>query len=166
MKEIDIIPKLETKFSRFLAFMLCWAILANLFVWLNPPAHQKPTEYFNVCIVENGKPKSITTEELPQNPKFCQQELRNVVGVNEMFYFHLDKVDNEWELTQYGDSMSDPWVFRYRIENHQIIPLWYHYGSGFVLHFTSWLSALFLTTIIHTITKRIIQRKKNHQIEK
>lgn len=157
-------PIFANKFAKFLIFIFCWFVLAKIFVWLFPPEHMPLKEpyridYFRVCIVENGKPKSIARMDLPSNPQFCQQELTNIVGINEMFYFHLKHIDNEWELIQYGDSMSDPWVYRYRIENNHVIPLWYTYGGGFILHMMAFTYALMFLVIGQAIVKAIIKRK-------
>lgn len=160
--------KIPNPLAKFLAFMLIWTILANLYIFLNPPNQipiEKPyqKELFNICVIKDGKPSFSVLNGLPANSQFCQQPIEHIQGLNEFSYGHLDKLDNEWQLTRYGDSMADPFVYRYRIENNQVIPLWYSYNGGFVLHFTAWLFALFATTIIHAILNRIIQRKNRQK---
>lgn len=155
--------KIPKPLAKFLGFMLIWTILANLIVVLTPPDYHKPNEFFNVCVMEQNKPKTVIIKELPHSPIFCQQPYHHVEGNQPWFYFSLKSIDNQWEITQYNDSMADPFVYRYRIENNQIIPLWYHYGSGFLLHFSAWLFALFATMVIHAILNRVIQRKNKQK---
>lgn len=153
-------PFFASKFARFLAFILLWIVLANIYILLNPPkpiAIKEPyqKENFNVCIIKEGKPSFEIVKLLPPNPQFCQQPIKHIQRFNEAFYGSLEKVDNDWELTEYGDSMADPFVYCYRIEGNQVIPLWYSYGGGFVLHFTAGIISFFLTLIIYAIIKRV-----------
>lgn len=151
------------KFFRFLAFIVCWVVSANIIILFNPPKPRTPNEFFSVCVIENTKPTFKALNQLQPNTQLCQQPIKHIQGFNEAFHGYLEEVDNNWELTEYGDSMADPFVYRYRIENNQVIPLWYTYG-GMQLAMSSYFFAFFISLVLLALFNRIFPKNKkpNH----
>lgn len=105
------------------------AIVIQIAFGIGKPKPRTPNEFFNICVIKNEQPINLILKEY-KGELLCDTPLNNVPMNNPIFHFHLDNIDNEWELTTFSDSMADPFVYRYKIENHQVIPLWYHFGGN------------------------------------
>lgn len=120
--------KVLTAFKKFLSFILVWVVISFLLSF-DKPQPKTPSEYFNICVIKNQTPINIDLKEHKDEP-FCDTPLKNIPMNNPVFHFHLDNIDNEWEMTTFTDSMADPFVYRYKIENGKAIPLWWNYGGN------------------------------------
>lgn len=156
--------KFVRKLLKFIAFIVCWTILAKAYIYFNPTTHytygQNPNKDrgFLVCVVENGKPISEPLIYRTPTQALCEQPSTNNEFADKSFILERENSENQWQFTVYTDSPSDPWVFHYRVENQQVIPLWYTYG-GLGLSLIAWTYTLFITMAFYAILNRIIRHK-------
>lgn len=147
------------KLLKFCVFIAIWAVLANVLIFFNPtPRHNydPAQKSFLICTLKDGKPIAMLFDERKPEEPLCQQPYdRNDFADTAYYTYQLDKKADEWQFTSYTDSMSDPWIFYYRIENNQVIPVWYTYG-GIMLAISWWTASLFFTAIIYAIGRRVI----------
>lgn len=153
--------KILTAFKKFASFILVWAIIGFMLSF-DKPKPKTPSEYFNICVIKNQTPINIELKDHTGEP-LCNTPLKNIPMNNPVFHFHLNNIDNEWEMTTFTDSMADPFIYRYKIENNKAIPLWYNFGgnawkmSVVVFEF---FGAVLLLSIIKVIKNRLNKKNK------
>ncbi|MFW2176677.1 MULTISPECIES: hypothetical protein [unclassified Moraxella] len=143
---------------KFLAFMVCWAVLATLFNALMPPKHHQPNTIFSVCIIENNQPTLIRLTDLNHHV-LCTQETSQTKEDNPAFSFRLRQIKDDWEITEYADSPADPIVYHYQIKNNQVIPKWFSMG-GMTNSMLNWFWAFWVALIAYEIRQSIHRRKQ------
>lgn len=143
-----------------MTFIACWVIITKILILLNPPKHRTPDSMFSVCIIENDLPRVKSLDNLKDTDTLCRKKMTSDTSVNYVDYNAIKPVGNEWEVLNYSDSLADPFVYRYRIENNQVIPLWYSYHDTDIWRSLSGFWALLLALIIFSVVKKISKNKK------
>ncbi|WP_323842163.1 MULTISPECIES: hypothetical protein [unclassified Moraxella] len=147
----------KTKLQNFMIFLLVWAFIAWLLAIFTQPKAMKVGEYFHICVLDKQTPKAIAIKDY-QNEPFCDTPFDYKPINNPMFRFKLDKMGDEWQITEYTDSLSDPHIYRYKIIQNQAIPISHQYG-GMATKFSAVICGLFLTAFLRMILKRIKKKK-------
>lgn len=135
---------LSTRLRKIIFFILAWIMTGGI-LSLNKPMPKQPNEHFYICVMQNQQPINILFKDY-KNESFCETELKSIPMKNPHFYFHLNQINDEWEMTTFTDSMADPFIYRYKIENYKAVPLWYNYGER-VWYLSIVIISLFLTTL-------------------
>ncbi len=167
-QKLNKLPKWLSKIIlallKFVTFILLWYILTKISIFfLYKPRHYPiHKETFNVCVLKDNKPNWSTLEN-SRNFPLCQKNYKNV-QVGTYYWIDFEKIDNdnnEWQLTTWNDSMGDPFIYRYQINNKQINkvkPLWWSFG-GMMIKVSYAFFALLLSAIVWDIVKKIIKKR-------
>lgn len=155
-------PFFASKFLIFpikvIGFLVLWICFHKVLSLVNPIEKLSPNEFFRVCIIENNKPQLFLLSEIDSTQQLCQTNMTTDKEVNYVQYTSFKKVDNDWELTNYSDSMLDPWVYRYHIENNKITPLWYT-NNGNMHNSINTLISFISSLFFYKTLKKFISRK-------
>lgn len=150
---------------KFIGFMLLWMVIASGFDWFIKPNQHKPTDYFTICVMENNQPNVLILTERNSLP-LCQQDIEQT-NLKGFLYIELQQVQisdeaktdlTEWHLRTWNDSMGDPVVYHYQVQDDKVIPMWQLYG-GMMTTVSNWFLGLIVSTMIWQIGKRLIKFK-------
>lgn len=143
--------------KKILCIMGLYILISQLFVWQMKPKQLPPTDYFNVCVMENNTPNWITIKKITATQTICTQPLD--YRFPDLGSMHLRLLPNQiWELETWGDSMGDPFIYRYQIDNQgKITPINWEYG-GMMTRVMAYFGAIFITTFIWKIGKWLYRK--------
>lgn len=143
--------------KKSLLLMALYLMIAQILFFNMQPKAIQPNEYFRVCVLENGVPDTFIIKDIKPNQTVCTQELdHNFPSYGSM---HLRQLPNQvWELETWGDSMGDPFIYRYHIDNQgKIMPLNWAYG-GMMSRIIAYVWAVGITAILWKLGKFLINK--------
>lgn len=110
--------------------IIVWIAVSELLIWVTPKSNypNKP-EFFEICVMRNHQPRLITLDKYQSNQALCPETHFSSDDSPLRFDLKYFSQDNVWELTTSNDSLSDPHIYRYRVDNQQITPLTHTYGG-------------------------------------
>ncbi len=125
--------------------IIVWIAVSELLIWANPPNWRpvRNPEFFRICVMDNNEPKTIVLPERKPNQTLCTETHFQAENYPLRFDLKYLSQENMWELTTSNDSLSDPHIYRYRVDNQQITPLAYTYG-GMASKISTYVAVLIL----------------------
>lgn len=150
-------PVTNNKSKNLLIFLITWLIISGCLTLVIKPKNHQPNEYFQICVVKEQTPTSIAIKDYHNEP-FCDVPFENQPMTNPAFNFTLEKIGNDWQLTEYTDSPSDPHHYRYTIKNDNAVPITWQYG-GMVTNFSAVVFGLILSAILLKIYKAVFKKR-------
>ncbi|SSY79708.1 hypothetical protein [Alysiella crassa] len=143
--------------KKILSVIGLYILISQLFVWQMKTKPRPPSDYFNVCVMENNTPNLLTIKKIKTTQTVCTQPLD--YDFPHFGSMHLRLLPNQiWELETWRDSMGDPAIYRYQIDNQgKITPINWEYG-GMMMRVMAYIWAIFITTFIWKFGKWLYRK--------
>lgn len=141
--------------------IILWIAVSELLIWANPPNWRPVSnpEFFRICVMDNNEPKTIALPERKPHQTLCTETHFQAENYPLRFDLKYLSQDNVWELTTSNDSLGDPRIYRYRVDNQQVTPLAYTYG-GMMYRMILYMAGAVLVAIIWVCAKDILTKKR------
>lgn len=158
----QFLHSLLQRMARMALGISLWAICSILLYFpLFSPQEQPPTDFFKICIVEQGRATAILLKEYQQQP-LCQGEMSSSEPEN-LTHLEFDGRSSLQTLTEYSDSMVSPVIYVYQMnEQKQIQPISWRYAITF-MKFVSVFCGMWLSMMLYSGLRKYLKRQGKAQ---
>lgn len=156
-----LMKKILFEIIKLILFILIWWGMATISEW-QMPLKSRPvtqTEFFRFCVLVDGKIQSQSLQDYKKGEDvLCHTPVPDDGNgwFNYKYYFDITP-EQTYRLISYADSPADPYIYHYRIENQEIVPIDVQYG-GLMNQMAAWFYGLILTMILWAVGYRLYLR--------
>lgn len=159
----QFLHSLLQRMARIVLGISLWAICSILlyFTPLFYPKPKPPTDFFRICIVEQGRATAILLKDYQQQP-LCQGEMSSSEPEN-FTRLEFDGRSSLQTLTEYSDNMASPVIYTYQVnEQKQIQPISWRYAIA-LMRLMSVFWGMWLSMVLYAGLRKYLKRQGKAQ---